>query len=424
MVIHTVRPGDTVFALAQRYGLKPEEIVFSNQLRDPGVLSVGQALVLPTDAVRYTVRPGDSVYALARRYGLSVADVLAANPRLGSGARIDPGQTLLLPFPREQLGSAVVNGYASSAGDDTLAAAATYLTWLSPFSWRTDAQGDLTPTYSVSTAESAAFGAENLLTLTNLKPSGGFSGDVAHAVLTDPAAQERFLQNVTDLLDRGGWGGVNLDFEYVQPFDRESYNQFLRRLADRLHARGRLLVTALAPKTSAGQTGLLYSAHDYAAHGAAADYVVLMTYEWGYTYGPAMAVAPLNMVRRVLDYAVTEIPPGKLLLGVPNYGYDWTLPFVQGSAAKPLTNVAAVSLAGSVGAEIRFDAAAQSPHFRYTDADGRRHEVWFEDARSLAAKYRLAAQYGLAGFSFWNLNSLFRTAFLVLENLWTIEKAP
>ncbi len=422
MVIYTVRPGDTIYALAQRYGLKPEELIFANQLRNPDILSVGQALVLPTDAVRYTVRPGDSVYAIARRYALSVADILAANPQIGSGTRIYPGQTLLLPFPRQRLGTAVVNGYITDAVSETLTAALPYLTWLSPFSWRTDAQGELTPTYSVSASESAAFGVENLLTLTNLKPSGGFSGDIAHAILTEQAAQDNFLQNVTDLLDRGGWGGVNLDFEYVKPFDRESYNRFLRRLADRLHARGKLLITALAPKTSADQSGLLYTAHDYAAHGAAADYVVLMTYEWGYTYGPAMAVAPLNMVRRVLDYAVTAIPPGKILLGVPNYGYNWTLPFVQGSAARPLTNTAAVTLAGSVGAEIRFDAAAQSPFFNYTDAEGRRHEVWFEDARSLAAKYRLAAQYGLAGFSFWNLNSLYRTAFLVLESLWSIEK--
>ena len=82
----------------------------------------------------------------------------------------------------------------------------------------------------------------------------------------------------------------------------------------------------------------------------------------------------------------------------------------------------AVTLAGSVGASIQFDERAQSPFFRYTDSAGRQHEVWFEDARSLRAKYRLVADYGLAGVSWWNLNRLFRTNFLLLESMYRIEK--
>ena len=147
-----------------------------------------------------------------------------------------------------------------------------------------------------------------------------------------------------------------------------------------------------------------------------------LLYEWGYTYGPAMAVSPVNMVRRVLNYATEVMPAGKILMGVPNYGYNWTLPFVQGTAARPLTNIGAVTLAGSVGADIRFDDAAQSPFFTYTASDGKRHEVWFEDARSLRAKYALVNEYGLAGISYWNLNSLFRTNFLVLEGMYNVEK--
>ena len=200
-----------------------------------------------------------------------------------------------------------MNGYLTDAAAETLAETLPELTFLSPFSYRADAAGALTPTFSVPPTDGAA-GTAELLTITNLKSAGGFSSAAAHAILTDEAAQSAFLQNVGALLQSGRWYGVNLDFEYVYPFDRGSYNQFLRRFADFLHARGALLVTALAPKQSDGQAGLLYAAHDYAAHGAAADYVVLMTYEWGYTYGPPMAVAPLDQVKKVLDYAVTVMP--------------------------------------------------------------------------------------------------------------------
>ena len=66
------------------------------------------------------------------------------------------------------------------------------------------------------------------------------------------------------------------------------------------------------------------------AIGGIADSVLLMTYEWGYTYGPPMAVAPINHVRRVAEYGASVIDPEKIQMGIPNYGYDWPLPFVQG----------------------------------------------------------------------------------------------
>lgn len=420
--LYLVRGGDTVYQIARRYSTTADDIIFANQLQNPNVLSVGQALVIPTEETRYTVRRGDTLYSIARGHGVGLPRLMAANPQIANPNRIFPGQTVVIPADGRQMGEVTVNGYVTDASDSTLNATLPYLTFLSPFSYRSDMAGNLTPTFNLDLTLSAAHRTANLLTLTNLKEAGGFSSQIAHAILTDQAAQDAFLENVEALLRQGGWYGVNLDFEYVYQFDRESYNQFLRRLTQRMHRLGCLVVTALAPKLSEGQQGLLYEAHDYAAHGQTADYVVLMTYEWGYTYGPAMAVAPLDKVRQVLDYATRVIPAGKILMGVPNYGYDWTLPFVQGTAARSLSNVGAVTLAGQVGAGIQYDQTAQSPFFRYRGADGREHEVWFEDARSLRAKYALVKEYGLAGVSFWNLNNLFRTNFIVLESMFRVEK--
>lgn len=318
MTIYVVQRGDTLYGVARRYGTTVADLIYANQLQTPDILSVGQALVIPVERVIYTVRRGDTVYAIARSFGVTAAAVLAANPAIGNGSRIYPGQTLIIPFPNENLGTLAVNGYITDTTAATLSATLPYLTYLSPFSFRSDETGELFPTFSVPTDRSAEYGVANLLTVTNLKAQGGFSSAIAHAIFTDQAVQDNLLDNLLNLLDGGDWYGVNLDFEYVYPYDRQSYNQFLRRLTDLLHARGYLVVTALAPKLSGNQTGLLYSAHDYAFHGATADYVVLMTYEWGYTYGPAMAVSPINMVRRVLDYATSVMPAGKILMGVPN----------------------------------------------------------------------------------------------------------
>ncbi len=137
-----------------------------------------------------------------------------------------------------------------------------------------------------------------------------------------------------------------------------------------------------------------------------------------------MAVAPLPNVRRVVEYALTEIPPEKIWLGVPNYGYDWPLPFVQGETkATSISNQYAVELAWRYGAEIEYDTYAQSPHFNYIDEAGGTHEVWFEDARSIRAKLALIPEYGLLGAGYWNLMRPFPQNWLVLDSLYQIREA-
>ena len=147
-----------------------------------------------------------------------------------------------------------------------------------------------------------------------------------------------------------------------------------------------------------------------------ADHVLLMTYEWGYTYGPPMAVAPLNQVRRVVEYALGEIPAAKIDLGIPNYGYDWPLPFERGvTRADSIGNVEAVRIAVERGAEIQFDEIAQSPYFTYYDRQtGVEHEVWFEDVRSMQARFDLIKEYGLRGCGYWQIMQWFRANWVLL----------
>ena len=167
----------------------------------------------------------------------------------------------------------------------------------------------------------------------------------------------------------------------------------------------------------------LYEAHDYKLLGQSANYVLLMTYEWGYTYGPPMAVAPINQVRRVIEDGVTEISPAKILMGIPNYGYDWTLPFVQGeSRAEKISNTEAVERAARFGVEIQWDPVAESPWYRYTDPEGREHEVWFENAASIRAKFNIVEEFGLAGVSYWNLMDYFPENWAVLNSMFTVLK--
>ena len=166
----------------------------------------------------------------------------------------------------------------------------------------------------------------------------------------------------------------------------------------------------------------MYEGKDYRGLSEAADYVLLMTYEWGYTYGPPMAVAPISQVRKVVDYAITEIPKEKIRLGIPNYGYDWPLPFEKGTTkATTIGNVEAVRLAAMQGAEIYFDEEAKAPYFYYEE-EGTQHEVWFEDVRSMQAKFDLIRDYGLNGAGYWQIMRLFRANWILLSGQFEIVK--
>lgn len=147
-----------------------------------------------------------------------------------------------------------------------------------------------------------------------------------------------------------------------------------------------------------------------------------MTYEWGYSGGPAQAVSPIGPVRRVMEYALTEMPANKILMGQNLYGYDWTLPFVPGSVARAVSPQQAIQIAARNHVAIEFDSRAQAPFFRYSDGEGRRHEVWFEDARSIQAKFDLIKELELRGMSYWKLGLSFPQNWLLIEDNFHVAK--
>lgn len=373
----------------------------------------------------YVVRPGDSLWSVARRYG-STVEALAYVNQLDDPARIVPGLSLVIPGELSAArGSMEVNGYAyPGIASATLSETLPYLSFLSPFSYSASADGALSDLNDGAILSALpGSGTAALMVVTNLdEAEGGFSSAAAHALFGSAQARDALLENILALVRQKGYYGVNFDFEYVYPYDREAYNAFLRYAAERLHAEGYFVTTAVAPKTEDAQQGLLYAAHDYAAHGEYADRVIVMTYEWGYTYGQPQAISPVNRMRTVIEYALTRIAAGKLLMGFSNYAYDWRLPWRQGEAAASLSNAAAANLAISTGSEVLFDAEAAAPYFFYTDASGVRHEVWFEDARSVRARLRLAQEYGLAGISLWTINRLYRPLLAVLNDTASVEK--
>lgn len=375
----------------------------------------------------YVVQPGNTVYSIAALYQVDVNRIILDN-QLIYPYQLAVGQALLIASgQRERTMTIRSNGYAYPfISEWVLQNTLPYLTELSVFSYGFMPDGELVypfwdDEWMIATA--VQNGTLPILTLTPFGTTGNFDNNLISAIVQNPTARDNLISNLITVMGAKGYRGLDIDFEFIKAQDRNLFTEFVRVCTEQMHAQGYQVSVALAPKTSADQRGLLYEGKDYAALGAIADHVLVMTYEWGYTYSPPMAVAPINQVRRVLEYAVTEIAPEKISMGIPNYGYDWPLPYERGiTRAQTIGNVEAVRIAIDQGAEIQFDELAGTPYFNYTD-NGVIHEVWFEDVRSLQLKFNLIKEFGLRGPGYWQIMQLFRANWLLLEDNFYIAKA-
>ena len=290
MLIYTVKPGDTLAGISRRYGLSPLRIAADNGLSDMSRLVPGQNLLINVDSVRYILDEGQTLFSISQEYGVPLDELIKANPGLNP-LNLRPGDTVMIPVARrEKRRPILVNGYAyPSINTNSLNCVLPFLTFLSPFSYK------LTPTAELVSPDDSdlIFRAQRsavmpIMVVTNIFDKG-FSTEVLSVILASEELQERLIGNILSELTGKNYYGVNMDIEYIAPDDRDRYNAFLERFTERLHNEGFIVMSALAPKISADQPGVLYEAHDYAEQGRLADYIIIMTYEWGYTcYYPSL----------------------------------------------------------------------------------------------------------------------------------------
>jgi spore germination protein len=291
------------------------------------------------------------------------------------------------------------------------------LTYVAFFSYMVNKDGTLKPIKDWAALNQVKKSkATPMMVLTNFT-EGNFSPEVAHTIFTDKKASKTLIGSVISTMKQKGYKALNIDFEHIKEKDRELYNGFLETIIPLVQKEGFKVSTALAPKTSDEQKGPWHGAHDYKRHGELADFVVLMTYEWGWSGGPPMAVAPVPQVKKVVDYAVSVIPPEKIIMGAPLYGYDWTLPYKKGNKfAKRIAPAEAHDLALKEKATVKYDNDAQAPFFNYKDDKGKEHVVWFENEQSAEAKNKLVKQYNLRGLAYWVLGEPFPENWTLLRD--------
>lgn len=219
-------------------------------------------------------------------------------------------------------------------------------------------------------------------------------------ILHDSAAMDRHVNDIVALVLREGYAGIDIDYEDLRGSDREAFSTFVTNLGDALHAEDKILSVAVFAKTSDAGDDQRNVAQDYAAIGDAVDEVRLMAYDYHWAGSAPGPVAPITWVREVLEYAKAEIPAEKIVLGVPVAGFDWVVGD-GGVQGEPVSWLQCYGRTRAYNATLQYDRLSQSPSFRYTDEQGRAHEVWFENAESTTAKLEAAKSAGIRGVYLW-----------------------
>jgi spore germination protein len=427
MQIHVVQTGESLSSIAAAYEITTASLASVNGLTPNDRLVTGQALVVPIIGSFYYVQEGDTLFSIGNKFGIDYKQLAKVN-NIPVNQTLNIGQKLYIP---PQLKSSIeVNAYIEPFGQEVspnlqedAQNASPFLTYLTPFSFQIQRDGSLREIPLDNLPQIARDNAASIiLVVTNLE-EGQFSAELARDILSNEAIQDTLITNIINTARQINARDVHFDLEFIPPVFKEEYTDFLRKAKRRLQDAGLLMSVALAPKTSATQKGEWYEAHDYRAIGEIADFVVIMTYEWGYSAGPPLPVSPLPQVREVIEYALTEMPAQKILMGQNLYGYDWTLPFVEGGEyAKSLSPQQAIEIAKANRASIQYDETAQAPFIKYTDENNKEHIIWFEDARSIQAKFDLIKELDLRGISYWKLSFSFPQNWLLLQDNFNIIK--
>lgn len=285
MIIHTVTQGESIFSIAQQYGVSENIIININGLNLNETLVVGQSLLILIPNVLHQVERGDTLFSIAQNYNITVKDILRNNPNLINNPALSVGQEIVISYTDEKGKIVETNGYAYPYVEpDVLSGSLPFMTYLCPFTYGITEEGGL-----VALDDEGLINAANnysvmpLMHLSTLTKDGNFSNELASVVLNSPEKRRNLIGEIKRTISEKGYGGIDIDFEFIYGADAEEYASFIAEIREALSDNLRVY-SALVPKTSDGQKGNIYEGHNYQLIADASDAVLLMTYEWGYTY--------------------------------------------------------------------------------------------------------------------------------------------
>jgi len=426
MNLHVVQPGETINSIAEYYNIPVDRLILENGITNPENLATGQTIVIVQPEVLYTVQAGDSLESIATQHGTTPMELLRNNPYLSDMEFLYAGETIVISYQTNRKRTIATIGYTFSYIDrSVLIKTLPFLTYLTIFNYRTTSEGEI-----ISNADDTeiiqlakAFDVAPMMFISTMTEEGIVSREVTYNIINNPTVQDRFIDNALYILRTKGFYGINIYAENVTNGNIDSIAAYLKKASAIFHSEGYKVLVTITPATNVDIPGVNFERLDYSKLSEYADGIIFSSYDWARSYSYPSAIFPVNILRELLYYVVSIIPPEKIFLGVTALGYDWTLPYVPGATeAVVISNNSAVQIAAENDIPIQFNEVAQSSYFFYIDSDGILHVVWFKDARSFDARAGLVEEYNLQGISIWTIMRFDARMWLIINTQYYIQK--
>ena len=407
MEIYVVQEGDTIYSIAERFGISVDRLFLDNGLTSPARLIIGQALIIAYPMLTHVVQEGDTMQSIAEQYQVPLMQILRNNSFLADREYIYPGETLVISYNTN--GTITTNGYVFTfIKKEILKRVLPNLTYLSIFNYTASERGEIIQyrddTELIKT--SLEYGVVPLLMITTSTQLGDPNIETAFNILLDEEAQERTINQFTEIIKSKGYYGINMVFNFLNENSQPLYMSFVKKVSERLRREGLWFTITINYSLQVKNGELMLEQIDYAAFNPYVDEMIFLKFIWGSNYEPPAPIINNNHIRALINYVTQSVPPEKIMAGNPIFGYDWQLPYIPGrTIATSMTINAVLELAYEAGAVIEFDDYSQTPFFYYNQIIGVpvEHIVWFIDVRSIVGINEIVREYSLKGSGIWNL---------------------
>ncbi len=232
--------------------------------------------------------------------------------------------------------------------------------------------------------------------------TNNFDKELTHQVLKSPSKRQKVIDQLLSFAALYEFDGINIDFENMYYEDRDLLTQFVRELTPLAHEQGLTVSIDVTIKSTSRNWSMIY---DRKALAEVVDYVALMTYDEHWAASPvAGSVASLPWVEAGLKGVLEEVPPEKLLLGIPFYTRLWKEEMLPGGGSNVSSNAYSMGRIREIleaqDVTLVWDHQAQQNYAEYTE-DDIVYKVWLEDEESIRRRVDLVDKYNLAGVATW-----------------------
>lgn len=415
MIIHVVKEGESIHSISKRYQTSEARLLTENGLSKEDALVVGQTIVVVNTKDMYTVKEGDTMASICKELDIELHQLVRNNPDLIERDYVHIGETLVVSYEDDKKFKVTTNGYAFPfITREALIKTLPYLTYLSIYEYVVRPDGTLIDQDDEALIDLAkSYGVAPMMIISSLIEPEDSSESIDIQIMKYQQVREKFIEEIIRVVETKGYYGVNIFAQYFESKYHSNVVEFLEQIRERLNEKGYYLMVTITPKMMIDKN---YTDVDFGLVTGATDGVIMLAYEWGYSFSPPEANTPLSVISDYIEHASKQITQGDHIIGLPVVAYHWELPYIEGeSIGNAISIDTALTLAREKNAVIQFDEESQSPYFIYDN-----YEVWFKDARSIGVFSEIVAKYEFHGMAIWNVMNYFAQLWLIINSQFEI----